>query len=65
MAIYVKAIDSNDIQNGRIVVSVAGGADTKTISPPENVVMTSGEMNSMWDDRFLYHYGGGPNGVEV
>jgi len=65
MAIYVKAIASNEVQNGRIVVSVTGGADTKTVNPPENVVMTSGEMGDMWDDRFMYHYGNAPSGIGV
>lgn len=63
--VMVKAVSGNDIQNGRIVVSTTGGSDIQTISPPINVVMTSGEMVARWDDRFMFHYGNVPSGIGV
>lgn len=63
--VMIKADNSKDIQNGRIVVSVTGGSDIKTVNPAINTFVPSGEMISKLEDRFKYHYGGGPSGVEV
>jgi len=59
--VMVPINDQVSIFNGSIVLSTMETGSYEVSHPEINHFMASGDINSMYDNRFLLNYGGGPS----